>query len=458
MKKCFAMLLQSILLLITPNLVIASGFRLAEQSLNGVALNSAYVAGASGADSTYYNPANMGLDERAEIELNGTLILVPGFNFTTENRDNGASALGGIIQSGCAQPGACPAYVDGTADTSMNFAPKAFIKTKAFKPHSFTKITFGASMTTPSGLAMNWGGQGGSFLDDVSIYMIELNPVASISFNDVISIGGGWRAIYSGGAFNNTLYVPYDVPGLSQGTTKVEQKSQAKDWGMGWNAGLSIRPIKSLTIAATYRSSVHFDMKGKLDAIANVNPVIADVIPVDMDADLTLSTDMPAILAVAIAQDFGRLKAEFVYEYTFWSQANIFEFGYANQVFNPDTILGSINVGDMMGAADYGAVAMGRGWKNSSAYRLGLTYTTEKARLMASCAFDETPAPQGRFGIPDANAYMAGIGARYKIWQDKVDVGVGYSIALKDNTRSFIQSKDGLGQLHLITLGAKYIF
>lgn len=49
-----------------------SGFKLTEQSLNGTALNSAYIAGAYGADSSYYNPANMGFDEANEIEVNGT--------------------------------------------------------------------------------------------------------------------------------------------------------------------------------------------------------------------------------------------------------------------------------------------------------------------------------------------------------------------------------------------------
>lgn len=238
-----------------------SGFRLSEQSLNGTALNSAYVAGAKGADSSYYNPANMGLSEEAEIEVNGTLILVPGFDFTTANRDEGATLtcshflckIAGYSYktSGCAQSGACSEYVDGVANTSVNIAPKIFLKSKAYKPFGESmKVTFGASMTTPSGLAMDWDGQGGSFLDDVSIMMIELNPVASISFfNDVISIGGGWRAIYAGGDFNNTLYVPYTanttiigITATSSGTTEVVQKSSASDWGYGWNAGLTIKP------------------------------------------------------------------------------------------------------------------------------------------------------------------------------------------------------------------------
>ena len=75
---------------------------------------------------------------------------------------------------------------------------------------------------------------------------------------------------------------------------------------------------------------------------------------------------------------------------------------------------------------------------------------------MASFAFDETPAPQGRFGIPDANAYMFGCGARKRFFDDKLDIGIGYSVALKDNRESFVISRNGFGQLHLFTAGAKY--
>ncbi|MDU9800117.1 outer membrane transport family protein, partial [Helicobacter pylori] len=35
----------------------ANGFKIQEQSLNGTALGSAYVAGARGADASFYNPA-----------------------------------------------------------------------------------------------------------------------------------------------------------------------------------------------------------------------------------------------------------------------------------------------------------------------------------------------------------------------------------------------------------------
>ena len=47
------------LLFLTASLLLAGGYKVPEQSLSGIALSSANVANAHGADSAYYNPANM---------------------------------------------------------------------------------------------------------------------------------------------------------------------------------------------------------------------------------------------------------------------------------------------------------------------------------------------------------------------------------------------------------------
>lgn len=182
----------------------ASGFLLHEQSLNGTALNSAYIAGAYGADSTYYNPANMSLgkdSDRHELEINGTLIFIPSFNFTTGDRT--------VYQ--CAAQNICKKTVDGSARTTLQAIPKFFYKSRAYEITQNLRTNFGASLTTPSGLSMNWDGPGGGFLKDVGIAMIEFNPVVSLAWRDFISFGVGFRAIYSFGSFNNILNVPTDV-------------------------------------------------------------------------------------------------------------------------------------------------------------------------------------------------------------------------------------------------------
>ncbi|MFW9619612.1 MAG: transporter, partial [Sulfurospirillum sp.] len=63
--------------------LLASGYRIPEQSLNSVALSAAYVAGANGADASYYNPANMSFMENgAFTEVAMTYINLPKVDFS----------------------------------------------------------------------------------------------------------------------------------------------------------------------------------------------------------------------------------------------------------------------------------------------------------------------------------------------------------------------------------------
>lgn len=490
----------------------ASGFRLPEQSLNGTALNSAYIAGAYGADATYYNPANMSLGKESDkysFEADVSLIFIPGFDFDTANRDYGVNVTAGGLASyssghfcekngtsdkvsNVAQPGVvCGSKnVSGSAKTAIQPVPKFFFKSRSYELPADTKINYGISFTTPSGLSMDWDGAGGGFLDDVGIAMLEFNPVVSVSRGDFIAFGAGFRIIYTTGNFNNTLYVPYsttiDMGGLGKidtaGTTKVEQTSSGSAWGFGYNLAMTLKPFKDFgneyldttTIAVTYRSKVSWDIKGKLSAKSHIyqgvpsggifKPSTLVEGYIGMDADLTLFADLPTILNIGISQDFDNFRVEFVYEKTFYSDARIFEFGYDNQVFDmsnltgSSTAIGKIDPESMLGAADYSAVAYGNGWKNASAFRLGFTYFGETYKLMGSLAYDKTPAPQGKFGIPDADSYMIGFGARKMFFDNQLDIGIGYSLALKDNRKSFIVSRDGLGQLHLLTIGVKYLW
>lgn len=481
----------------------ASGFRLTEQSLNGTALNSAYIAGAYGADSTYYNPANMGLGEygdKHELEIDASIIYIPAFEFDAVSMDKGMNLTcdgNFLVSKVCKQMqgqfgGKNGAIVDGYAKKTLQPVPKIFYKTRTYEILGL-KTNFGLNFTTPSGLSMDWGGEAGAFLDDVMIMMMEFNPVVSFKLSDQVAIGGGFRFLYSAGEFGNTLFVPISytttqgIPGLAEatvvanGTTKVTQTSNAAANGYGYNLALTIRPFKSsdLLVAVTYRSNIALEMKGSLSATSYIDMGAMASGTIGMDADLTLGADLPPILNIAIAKRFGKVLAEFVMEKTYYGKARIFEFAYANQKFTNNVsgkicadptglclggigevdTSGYIKPDEMLGAADYSAVAYGNGWKDATAYRLGLTYQhSPKLKIMGSFAYDKTPAPQGQFGIPDADAYAFGLGARYELWDGKADVGVAYSLALKDNRKSFLRSKDGLGQLQLLTFGAKYRF
>ncbi|WP_104698079.1 MULTISPECIES: OmpP1/FadL family transporter [unclassified Helicobacter] len=204
----------------------SGGFKVQEQSLNGTALNSAYVAGSRGADASYYNPANMGFsndwnENKSEFEFATSLIQIPGFNFQVPTTNQGLRSHTTIAYDSFLQsvanllPSVIPADIDilhsqadsqiinGSTGTTNFILPKFFYKTR-----TKNGFTFGASFVASSGLAMQWKDKGGEFLQDVFIMMVELSPSISYTFNDRISFGFGPRIMYAMGSFNNVVYVP----------------------------------------------------------------------------------------------------------------------------------------------------------------------------------------------------------------------------------------------------------
>ena len=246
-------------LIIYYSFTMASGFRIAEQSLNATALNSAYVAGAYGADSAYYNPANMGFShplsstDKHDLDITFTGIYIPGFAFTTDtslkNIGEGsinwglsttttlgidpsmASMANTFLGVDLSAPIEVPsevknqhgewgfsergALVEGSADSTFFPVPKIFYKSKTLK-NEWGNWNVGASFTAPSGLAMNWNGEAGAFLRNVMIAMVEFSPSLSWNYDERISIGVSPRILYGMGNFQNIVFVPLgtkDKPG-----------------------------------------------------------------------------------------------------------------------------------------------------------------------------------------------------------------------------------------------------
>ena len=273
--------------------VSANGFKIQEQSLNATALSSAYVAGARGADASYYNPANMGFkndwgENKHEFEFAFSLINIPGFKFQVPTTNQGLSSItymeyGGLV--GTIKPlmdklgiqlipgrielqhtKPDTAMVDGSTGDTNFMLPKFFYKSK-----NYNGFTFGASFIAPSGLAMKWNGLGGEFLQDVFIFLIEFAPSISYTYRDRISVGFAPRLLYGMGKFNNIVYVPL-------GTAQEQNKNPTDDKlpenstepGANQNCTPSFNPdiLQSLPDGL-----IPPDMAGMFEALIN-NPVI----------------------------------------------------------------------------------------------------------------------------------------------------------------------------------------
>lgn len=231
----------------------ANGFKIQEQSLNATALSSAYIAGARGADASYYNPANLGFENdwgenKSEFELATSLINIPGFSFDVPTTNQGlyskttleftstidtliaaASKLGFSELKDLKNPiileHSTPdtqIVAGSTGDTALA-VPKMF-----YKSRTMHGITFGGNFVASSGLAMQWAGKGGEFLQDVFIMMVEASPSASWTINNRLSFGFGYRVMYAMGSFNNVVYVPLDKDGDGIKLDKEQIKNLSK--------------------------------------------------------------------------------------------------------------------------------------------------------------------------------------------------------------------------------------
>ncbi|PAF49305.1 hypothetical protein BKH43_07205 [Helicobacter sp. 13S00401-1] len=531
--------------------VVANGFKIQEQSLNGTALSSAYVAGARGADASYYNPANMGFandygENKNEFEMAFSIINIPGFSFDVPTSNKGLTSITHLTYKGIAQTGGDllnginkvfnsninvqnlipttislqhttpdSSYVSGfTGDTNF-FMPKFFYKSK-----TYNGLTFGASFIAPSGLALQWQGKGGEFLQDIFIFLVELSTPISYTYNDRISVSIAPRILYGMGKFNNTVYVPLgtaqnpgntpsfspDVlkslpPGLiptsmedslgtvqrnptilgilglpqgaSQldviksmvsniqtslvGTARVDQRSDGSDLGFGYRAALSIRVADNGMFSVVYSSPVSFDFKGNLDANTIIGGPVGSV---RMKTTLDLFITMPEIITLAYAHQIGPVRLEAVYERTFWSRGRKFDISFdadhAKFEASPGSVAQSFSqeqLKSMINLADFSAVAMGVGWRDTNHFRLGATYIGKKLRLMASVAYEQSPVQQDMIGIPDSDGYMVGFGAKYNF--RGFDIGVALSQTFKENRRS-IYSGPHIGQLRIATASLGY--
>lgn len=237
----------------------ANGFKIQEQSLNATALSSAYVAGARGADASYYNPANMGFsndwgENKSEFELATSLIKIPGFSFDVPTTNQGlysktkldfgaggfldklldfdVPVLGELVKQFFPELGDLkkeiilehsqpdPQIITGSTGDTNFILPKFFYKSRT--NHG---VTLGFSFVASSGLAMEWAGKGGEFLQDVFIMMIEASPSISWTIADRLSVGFGLRGMYAMGKFNNVVYVPLNKDiGFGNGAIQLDKK------------------------------------------------------------------------------------------------------------------------------------------------------------------------------------------------------------------------------------------
>ncbi|NPA87328.1 MAG: transporter [Epsilonproteobacteria bacterium] len=374
--------------------LFASGYRIPEQSLKGIALSAANVANASGADSAYYNPANMVFNEdKNSFELLTTMIHLNKVKFQNDNGE---------------------VYYSRKED----FIVPQF----HFTSKDYNGWRFGFSVTYPAGLSKRWDDtipEAGA--KEFTLKTIELNPVIAKKVNENIGVAFGIRFVKSEG-IANVLGLKSNGDGTY--TPLYSEYLNGDSFDKGWNAAVAFRSDdRTLRLAATYRSKINLSLSGDASGFYNLylitgNPAdAAKVVAFNTPGKVTVP--LPAVLNLAIAKKFGKTTLEFVFDRTYWHSYKKLDFDFKDPAVN--AIFGTPKPKD---------------WKDSNTYRFGITHQcSEKLTAMLGYAYDESPVPNSTidFSLPDSDKHIFSGGIKYKL-DDRMSVGIS-ALYTKQKTR-----------------------
>jgi len=398
-KLFFGVFVVLLLLSVVSTKAFAGGYMIPHQTARGLGLSNAMTAGVNDASAVYYNPA-------ALSEVQGDNLLISGTYVNLQNS---------VENSGR----------KSTNKHDDNFLASFFANYRI--PNS--DFTLGIGTYAPFGLATEYDKDAFTRFAAVQTELktIYITPALSWNPTKYFSFGAGLSFAHASAVFSRALCLD-PISGCTQplgleGTVRVTDTADA----FAYNLGFLVKPTDNLKLGFSYRSRVdlRFDnADAKFGGSFSTPTVKADVSP------LPLPPVIDAGLFWQITPSWG---AEFVYEYTRWS-----EFKNFTATFSPTTIFLPLG-------APIPGFKLPEDWKNTSTIRLGSYYALNKNwELRGGMALEQTPIPNKTLNpaIPDADKLTLNAGVGYK-WE-KFSVDLGYMAVFYKTRRVTNDELEGL--------------
>jgi len=350
---------------VTSVVVMAGGYKIPEQSLNSMGLGAAYVAHTMGADTVYFNPANMvSMEDKQYVAGAVTLARLPETKYSLMAPYSGHSETENIL-----------------------------IPNFHYVGNAIGDFRWGVSMVAPGGLTKRWETAfQKATAEEFTLKIIELNPSIAYKVTDNFSVGAGIRIIYSEGIVKSDS-------SLTGGPVVAKRDMEGDTVAFGYNLALAYKPTSDINVALTYRSNIDLEEEGEAKLFVNaINPAANFY-----DGDASVTVPLPAALNFAVSKTWNdTFTLEFNYERTFWSTYEALDFEYSTALPAFDAPLA-------------------RNWNDTNTFRLGATVKMDnKLTAMFGFAIDETPVPVENIGfeLPDSDAKIFSMGFRYQHTQN----------------------------------------
>ena len=401
--------------LLFSSVLFGAAYQIPMNSINSFALAGANVANANGSDAAYFNPANMVYnDNQHEVEGALTFISVNSVHYASSNGTYNIDSKS-----------------DNVVIPSFHYVSNRLTD---------NGLRVGFSIVAPAGLSREWT----SFpalpaAEKYALETIEFNPSIAIAITKELSIGFGLSYMIATTDITlNGRMLPHSPPTSLNYNVNIQD---AKADALAYNLALTYKPTKKLTLATTYRASVNLDFDGA--AHAEVNGTV-------LPTNVSVTAPIPDSLVFAGAYKFNEeTTLEALLQITMWSRIKEQNFNYSNPT--AEAYLGNPTT---------------KRWRDTYAYRLGLTHQFDKKlTLMAGIAYETDPAEEKyvSYTTAQADSMTYALGARYSI-NNKFDIGLSaIYVAFDDRTATqsspvgvngTLSNKGGYG----ITTGVSYKF
>lgn len=382
----------------TAGSVMASGFRIPEQSLDSTAKAGAAIASSDSADAAYYNPAGMSrLANAWQVEGTATYLHLTAIEY----RDNRTPMF------------------NGDSETENFLLPTFFLVSP-----DYNNFRFGFAFTEPYGLQKRWNDPfPAASAKKYGIKVFEFNPVVSYRISDMFSVAVGGRMLYSEAKLR--------ADGAALGRNSLALDGDTTEWG--FNVGIDARFNENVGMALTYRSKVDLGWEGD----ATIWPAGGGRLAMPGSTEVPA----PAVLALSTAVTFGDFTFDLTIDQTFWSDYEelVIDFSLAPDLVQPKEW------------DDTTAIRLGVDYR-----------VNEALTLMGGIAYDENPVPDAYVGfeLPDSDAWLFSAGAKYQV-SEQLQLGVGILYDYKeerDVNTATINGEFSNASAFLVSFGAAYTF
>lgn len=419
---------------LAPSFVLASGYKINEQSAAGMGTaHAGRAAMAEDATVVFYNPAAMTELKQAQLSAGFTYISGDG-----EFEGNGTDAGGAVIT--------------GADDTDPYNNGGNFLGEKAIPFFYYARpineeISVGLGVFTPFGTETNYDENfvGGGFADETSLVSIELQPSVAYKIDDQLSIGGGIDIVYMQGTLSKYVdSIPGAVNPAYEGFENHYEVS-GDDWGFGWNLGLYYKLSEQTTLGFAYRSEIEMELTGDSEFANDFSyfdgSTVQDLGSIRPQASkVPLTTPQSATFSVT-HQATDALLLQAGATWTGWSSFEYFDViatentaGLVNHpTFGTIPSDGVVDVSDISELNGLGEGYIGHiveKWEDVWAGAIGATYQlNDKVALRAGYAYDQSPvSTENRTArVPSSDRQWVTVGAQYVVNQElSFDFGAAY--------------------------------